>query len=80
MYKKSVARGNGTEEQRAHVREMIRTADEQNGHLMKEFLKLSTKHKLVFAHNSGRFAQLDRAGDHCQWCEEGAGALVSSSG
>ena len=58
MYKNSVARGNGTEEQRAHVQEMIRTADEKNMALMREFLKLSTKHKLVFGYKSGHFVQL----------------------
>lgn len=58
MYENSVVRGNGTEEKRAHVREMIRTADEKNEGLMRDLLKLSMKNKLVFAHNSGHFVQL----------------------
>lgn len=58
MYDHSVARGNGTEEERAHVREMIRTADEKNEGLMKELTKLSTTNKLVFARKSGHFVQL----------------------
>ncbi|KAA8642737.1 hypothetical protein EYZ11_012997 [Aspergillus tanneri] len=58
LYKAGVEKGNGTEEQRSHVRELIRTADEKSEGLMKEFLKLSTKSKLVFAHESGHFVQL----------------------
>lgn len=58
MYKAGVARGNGTEEQRSYVREMIRTADEKSAGLMKEHLKLSTNGKLVFARASGHFVQL----------------------
>ena len=58
MYKAGVAKGNGTEEQRSHVREMIRTAGEKTERLMKEHLKLSTKGKLVFAYESGHFVQL----------------------
>jgi hypothetical protein len=58
LYKAGVEKGNGTEEQRSHAREMIRTADEKNKGLMKEHLKLSTKGKLVFAHESGHFVQL----------------------
>lgn len=58
LYKVGVEKGNGTEEQRRQVRELIRTADEKNMSLMKEFLKLSTKSKLVFAHESGHFVQL----------------------
>lgn len=58
LYKAGVEKGNGTEEQRSHAREMIRTADEENEGLMKEHLRLSTKRKLVFAHESGHFVQL----------------------
>jgi pimeloyl-ACP methyl ester carboxylesterase len=58
LYKAGVKKGNGTEDQRSHVRELIRTADEKNEGLMKEFLKLSTKSKLVFAYESGHFVQL----------------------
>jgi hypothetical protein len=58
LYKAGVEKGNGTEEQRSHAREMIRTADEKSEGLMKEHLKLSTKGKLVFAHESGHFVQL----------------------
>ncbi|EED18741.1 conserved hypothetical protein [Talaromyces stipitatus ATCC 10500] len=53
-----VEKGNGTEEQRRHVRELISTADEKSEGLMKEFLKLSTKTELVFARESGHFVQL----------------------
>jgi pimeloyl-ACP methyl ester carboxylesterase len=73
MYNNSVARGNGTEEKRAHVLEMIRTADEKNEGLMKNFLKLSTKNTLVFAHNSGHFVQLtepDIVVDGVKWALE----------
>jgi hypothetical protein len=37
---------------------MIRTANEKHMGLIKEHLKLSTKGKLVFAHESGHFVQL----------------------
>jgi hypothetical protein len=58
MYNNSVIRGNGIEEKRAHILKMIRTADEKNKGLIKEFLKLSTKNTLVFTYNSGHFVQL----------------------
>ncbi|KAG4025509.1 hypothetical protein MFRU_056g00230 [Monilinia fructicola] len=58
IYNAGVEKGNGTEEQRSNVRELIRIADKTNEGLMKEFLKLSTKGKLVFAHQSGHFVQL----------------------
>lgn len=58
MYEAGVKRGNGTDEQRNYSREMIETADEKHVGLMKEHLKLSTKGKLVFAHESGHFVQL----------------------
>ncbi|OBT39053.1 hypothetical protein VE00_10876 [Pseudogymnoascus sp. WSF 3629] len=58
LYKAGVAKGNGTEEQRSHVRELIRTVDAKNEGLMKEFLKLSTKSELVFATESGHFVQM----------------------
>lgn len=48
LYQASVNKGNGTKEQRGHARELIRTADEKSESLMKEFLKLSTRGKLVF--------------------------------
>jgi len=57
-YKAGVERGNGTEEQRRLVRELIAGADEKSAGLMREHLKLSTKGKLVFAHESGHFVQL----------------------
>jgi len=53
-----VAKGNGTEEHRSHVRELIKTVDAKNEGLMKEFLKLSTKSELVFATESGHFVQM----------------------
>lgn len=58
LYKAGVAKGNGTEEQRSHVRDLIRTVDEKNESLMKEFMKLSTKSELVFATESGHFVQM----------------------
>jgi len=58
LYKAGVEKGNGTEEQRSHAREMIRMADDKHMSLMKEHLKLSTKAKLVLAHESGHFVQL----------------------
>uniref|UniRef100_A0A093VJY5 Holliday junction ATP-dependent DNA helicase RuvA n=1 Tax=Talaromyces marneffei PM1 TaxID=1077442 RepID=A0A093VJY5_TALMA len=58
LYKAGVERGNGTEEQRGHVRELIRTADQKSESLMKEWLKISTKSKLVYARESGHFIQL----------------------
>lgn len=58
LYKAGVAKGNGTEEQRNHVRELIKGVDEKNERLQKEFLKVSTKSELVFATKSGHFVQL----------------------
>ncbi|RFU82064.1 alpha beta-hydrolase [Trichoderma arundinaceum] len=58
LYKAGVAKGNGTEEQRSYVRELIKTVDEKSESLMKEFLKLSTKSELVFATESGHFVQM----------------------
>ncbi|KAI1259683.1 alpha/beta-hydrolase [Xylariaceae sp. FL1019] len=58
IYEAGVAKGNGNEDERAHVREMIRTVDEKTKQLQTEFLKLSTKSKLVFASESGHFVQL----------------------
>ncbi|KAL7931810.1 Alpha/beta hydrolase fold-1 [Trichoderma chlorosporum] len=58
LYKAGVAKGNGTEEERSYVRELIRTVDEKSEGLMKEFLKLSTMSKLVYATESGHFVQL----------------------
>ena len=58
LYKAGLEKGNGTEEQRRNVRELIRTADEKSESLMKEHLRFSTKNKLVFAHESGHFVQL----------------------
>ncbi|KAF2443238.1 alpha/beta-hydrolase [Karstenula rhodostoma CBS 690.94] len=62
FYKAGVARGNGTEVQRSYVRELIRTADEKNEGLQREFLKISTKAKFVFARESGHFVQLTEPG------------------
>ncbi|KAJ5654184.1 alpha/beta-hydrolase [Penicillium lividum] len=58
LYKAGIAKGNGTEEQRSYVRDLIRTVDAKNKALMKEFLKLSTKSELVFATESGHFVQM----------------------
>ncbi|RYP67237.1 hypothetical protein DL769_005814 [Monosporascus sp. CRB-8-3] len=58
LYKAGVAKGNGTEEQRSHVRELIKAVDEKNERLQREFLKVSTKSELVFATESGHFVQM----------------------
>ncbi|KAL6895110.1 Alpha/Beta hydrolase protein [Trichoderma evansii] len=58
LYKAGVAKGNGTEEQRSHVRELISTVDQKSKGLMEKFLKLSTKSELVFATESGHFVQM----------------------
>ncbi|KAF6834198.1 alpha/beta hydrolase [Colletotrichum musicola] len=57
LYRAGVAKGNGTEEQRTYVRELIDSVDEKNEVVMKEFLKLSTKSELVLATESGHFVQ-----------------------
>ncbi|KAF6805700.1 alpha/beta hydrolase [Colletotrichum sojae] len=57
LYRAGVARGNGTEEQRAYVRGLIETVDAKNEAVMREFLKLSTKRELVLATESGHFVQ-----------------------
>lgn len=70
LYEAGVARGNGSEEQRAHVRNMIANVDKKNEGLMKEFLKLSTKSELVFAKESGHFVQMTQPEvvvDGVQW-------------
>jgi pimeloyl-ACP methyl ester carboxylesterase len=70
LYTAGVKEGNGTEEQRTSVKDMIRTADEKSAGLMKEHLKLSTRGKLVFAHESGHFVQLtqpDLVVDGVKW-------------
>ncbi|BCS29256.1 alpha/beta fold hydrolase [Aspergillus puulaauensis] len=58
LYRAGVAKGNGTEEERRYVREMIERVDEKGNGLMREFLKLSTRSELVFATESGHFVQL----------------------
>lgn len=60
LYKAGVAKGNGTEEERSHVREMIKKVDGKNDGIMKEFLKLSTKSELVLTRKSGHFVQLNQ--------------------
>lgn len=72
FYKAAVAKGNGTEEQRSHVREFIKTVDAKSERLMKEFMKLSTKSQLVFATKSGHFVQLTEPGivvDGVKWVQ-----------
>ncbi|EHK20456.1 uncharacterized protein TRIVIDRAFT_68992 [Trichoderma virens Gv29-8] len=58
LYKAGVTKGNGTQEQRSYVRELIETVDKKNEVLMNEFLKLSTKTERVFATESGHFVQM----------------------
>ena len=58
LYNAGVAKGNGTEEQRRYVRELISNVDAKNEALMREFLKLSSRSELVFARESGHFVQM----------------------
>ncbi|KAI0836630.1 alpha/beta-hydrolase [Hypoxylon sp. FL0890] len=58
LYKAGVAKGNGTEKERSYVRELIEAVDEKAKRLQNEFLKLSTKSKLIFARESGHFVQM----------------------
>ncbi|KAF9875044.1 hypothetical protein CkaCkLH20_07310 [Colletotrichum karsti] len=58
LYNAGVAKGNGTEEQRKYVRELIDSVDGKNEGLMREFLKVSTQSELVFATESGHFVQM----------------------
>ena len=58
LYEKGIEKGNGSEEQRRAVNELIKTADEKSLGLMKEHLKLSRRSKLVVADESGHFVQL----------------------
>ncbi|KJZ72267.1 hypothetical protein HIM_08308 [Hirsutella minnesotensis 3608] len=80
LYEAGVAKGNGTEEQRAHVRDLIETVDAKSQSLMKEFLKLSTKSELVFATNSGHFVQMTQPElvvDGVRWALDNFMLLVS---
>ncbi|KAL4946822.1 hypothetical protein BDV06DRAFT_208457 [Aspergillus oleicola] len=58
LYKAGVAKGNGTEGERRHVRGLIEAVDAKSEGLMREFLQLSTESKIVFATESGHFVQL----------------------
>lgn len=58
LYKHGVAKGNGTEEQRAYVRDLIANVDPKSEGLQREFLKLSTKSEFVIACESGHFVQM----------------------
>ncbi|KAL3456840.1 alpha/beta-hydrolase [Aspergillus heterothallicus] len=58
LYKAGVAKGNGNEKERQHVREMIATVDKKSEGLMRQFLKLSTRSEIVFTTKSGHFVQL----------------------
>ncbi|GFF66297.1 hypothetical protein IFM62136_06574 [Aspergillus lentulus] len=58
LRKKELTKGNGTEEQRSYVRELIKTVDAKNEGLMKKSLKLSTKSAPVFATESGHCLQM----------------------
>lgn len=73
MLAAGIRRGNGTEEQRRRVRELVETADEKSAALMKEHLKLSRNSKLVFTKESGHFVQLsepDMVVDGIKWVLE----------
>lgn len=58
LYKAGVAKGNGTEEQRSYVRDLIANVDAKTEGLQREFLKLSTKSEFVVARESGHFVQM----------------------
>ncbi|OBT95093.1 hypothetical protein VE01_07395 [Pseudogymnoascus verrucosus] len=58
VYEAGVERGNGTEEERRHLREMIGVVDEENDGLIREHLRLSTRGEIVFARESGHFVQV----------------------
>ncbi|OHF02883.1 hypothetical protein CORC01_01641 [Colletotrichum orchidophilum] len=58
LYAAGVARGNGTEEERRHVRAIIETVDAKSEGLMREFLKLSRRSEIIFARESGHFVQM----------------------
>ncbi|KAL4951134.1 Alpha/Beta hydrolase protein [Aspergillus filifer] len=58
LYKAGVAKGNGTEEERAYVRALIESVDGKSEGLQRKFLKLSTKSEIFFARESGHFVQL----------------------
>lgn len=58
LYKAGIAKGNGSEEERSHVRELIKNVDAKSESLQREFLKLSTKSELVLATKSGHFVQM----------------------
>ncbi|KAJ4312513.1 hypothetical protein N0V94_007406 [Neodidymelliopsis sp. IMI 364377] len=79
LYEAGVVKGNGTEEQRSRVRELILTADEKSEGLMKQFLKLSTRSKLVSAGKSGHFIQLtqpDVVADGVMWVLDQSGTAL----
>ncbi|CAD0113456.1 unnamed protein product [Aureobasidium uvarum] len=70
LYQAGIAKGNGTEEERKYVRDLIAGIDEKMAKLMKEFSKLSTKSELVFATESGHFVQMTQPEvvvDGVQW-------------
>ncbi|OAF59394.1 hypothetical protein VC83_04235 [Pseudogymnoascus destructans] len=58
VYEAGVKRGNGTEEERRYLREMIGMVDEENDGLIREHLKLSGRGEIVFARESGHFVQV----------------------
>jgi pimeloyl-ACP methyl ester carboxylesterase len=58
VYEAGVKRGNGTEEERRYLREMIGVVDEENDGLIREHLRLSTRGEIVFARESGHFVQV----------------------
>lgn len=61
LYKTSIAKENEIEKQRSHVRESIKTIDTKNESLMKKFLKLSMKSKLIFVIESEHFVQMTQS-------------------
>lgn len=73
VYRVGVERGNGTEEERRKVRELISTCDEKHEGLQRENLSLSSNSKLVDAKESGHFIHLsqpDLVADGVKWVLE----------
>lgn len=60
IYDAGVAEGNGTEEQRAAVREYIANCNEIEGDIQKQILRLSTRHTYEFVPDSGHNIHMER--------------------
>jgi len=73
LYEAGVERGNGTEEERRAVRELVRTWDENEESLQREQLSYSTNSKVMIAAESGHRIELtqpDVIADAVKWALE----------